>query len=92
MPLTRKVTFQGVLEKNNNIQVPKLIRWQFKMEPEQILKVGINALDLGRGWQFFYVKMMKDGRIHIPRTPLLVLQGEKANISGCLIEITLEPT
>jgi len=26
LPLNRKVTFQGVLEKNNNIHVPKLIR------------------------------------------------------------------
>ena len=92
MPLTRKVTFQGVLEKNNNIQVPKMIRWQFKIGPEQVLKVGINALDLGRGWQFYYAKMMKDGRIHIPRLPLLVLQGEKPSLAGYLIEITLEPT
>ena len=92
MPLTRKVTFQGVLEKNNNIQVPKMIRWQFKIGHEQVLKVGINALDLGRGWQFYYAKMMKDGRIHIPRLPLLVLQGEKPSLAGYLIEITLEPT
>jgi hypothetical protein len=40
MPLTRKVTFQGVLAKNNNVQVPKLIRRQFKMEPHQVLKSG----------------------------------------------------
>ena len=92
MPLTRKVTFQGVLAKNNNVQVPKLIRWQFKMEPDQVLRVGVNALDLGRGWHFFYIKMMKDGRIHIPRLTLLVLQGEKPSLAGYRIEITLEPT
>jgi len=62
------------------------------MEPEQVLKVGINALYLGRGCQFFYAKMMKDGRIHIPRVPILVLQGEKPSLAGYLIEITLEPT
>jgi hypothetical protein len=66
VPLSRKVTFQGVLEKNNNIHVPKLIRWQFKMVPNQVLKVGVNTLYLGWGWQFFYAKMSKDGRILIP--------------------------
>ena len=92
MPLTKRVSFQTALEKGNRVQVPKLIRWQFKMEPDQVLKVGINALDLGRGWQFFYAKIMKDGRIYIPRLPLLVLQDEKPSLAGYLIEITLEPT
>jgi len=62
------------------------------MAPDQVLRVGINAIDLGRGWQFFYTKMMKDGRIHIPRVPLLILQGEKPSIAGYLMEIALEPT
>jgi len=92
MPLTRKVTFQGTLEKCNNIQVPKMVRWQFKMEHDQVLRVGINALDLGRAGHFFYAEMMKDGRIHIPRLRLLILQGEKPSLAGYLIEITLEPS
>ena len=91
MPLTKKVTFQGTLENCNKVQVPKLIRWQFKMENEQVLKVGINALDLGRGWQFFYAKMKKDGRIRIPKLTILILQGEKPSLAGYLMEITLEP-
>ena len=52
MPLTKKVTFQSTLEGCNKVQVPKIIRWQFKMEHEQVLKVGVNALDLGRGCSF----------------------------------------
>ena len=92
MPLTHKVTFQGTLERCNNVQVPKLIRWQFKMEHDQVLKVGVNALNLGRGWQFFYAKMTKDGRIRIPKVVLLVMQGEKPSLAGYLMEITLEPT
>ena len=62
------------------------------MEPDQVLRVGINAIDLGRGWQFFYTKMMQDERIHFSRVPLFVLQGEKPRIAGYLMEITLEPT
>ena len=92
MPLTQKVTFQSTIEKCNKVQVPKLIRWQFKMEHGQILKVGVNVVESGRGWQYFYAKMKKDGRIRIPRLTLLVLQGEKPSLSGYLLEITLEPT
>jgi hypothetical protein len=77
MPLTQKVTFQTVLEKGNRIQVPKMIRWQFKLEPSQILKIGVNATDFGQRWQYFYAKMMKDERIHIPRLIRLIMQGKK---------------
>jgi hypothetical protein len=92
MPLTQKVTFQTVLEKGNRVQIPKLIRMQFKMEHDQVLRAGINALDSGQGWHFFYTKMAKDGRIHINRLTVLILQGEKPNLTGYLLEITLEPT
>jgi len=58
MPLTHKVAFQGTLERCSNVQVSKLIRWRFEMEPDQVLKVGVNALDLGRGWHFFLHKKL----------------------------------
>ena len=49
------------------IQVPKLVRWQFKMETEPVLKVGVSAINLWTGWQFFYAKMGKDARITLPK-------------------------
>ena len=61
------------------------------MEHDQVLRVGINAVDLWQGFQFFYAKMMNDGRIHIPRLVQLILKGEKPSLSGYLMEITLEP-
>lgn len=91
MPLTRKITFQGIAEKSNKIQVPMLIRNHFKIEYGQPLKVSVNALDLGRGCQFFYTKMTKDGRIRIPKLVSLILRGEKPSLQGYLIETTLEP-
>jgi len=33
LPLTEKVKFKTLLQHGNRIQVPKLVRWQFKMEP-----------------------------------------------------------
>jgi hypothetical protein len=36
MPLATRVSFEVVLEKGNRLQIPKLIRWQFKMEQNQV--------------------------------------------------------
>ena len=53
MPLTIKVSFETVLEKGNRLQIPKLIRWQFKMEQNQVLRVGVSPKYLGGGPSFF---------------------------------------
>ena len=42
MPLTVKVTFETLLEKGSRLQIPKLIQWQFKMEQNQVLRVGVS--------------------------------------------------
>jgi hypothetical protein len=93
MPLTQEVTFKTLLQKGNRVQVPKLIRWQFKMETDQTLKVGIRRLGFWRPIQFFYAKMGKDGRIFIPELVLAFFQDEKKqSLAGSIFEVTLEPT
>ncbi|MGA3112388.1 MAG: hypothetical protein ABSE15_10245 [Candidatus Bathyarchaeia archaeon] len=88
MPLDQRVTFKNILEKCGKVQVPKIIRWQFKLEPDQILKVNIS----GRGGhEPFYAKMGEDGRIYIPKTILFAAFGKVDNLTGVLMEITLEP-
>lgn len=46
LPLTEKVTFKTPLQRGNRVQVPKLVRCQFKMDTEQILKVTVSALNV----------------------------------------------
>jgi hypothetical protein len=81
MPLTQKVKFKTLLQRGNRVQVPKLIHWQFKMETDQTLKVGVRRLGFWRPVQFFYAKMGKDGRIHIPELALAFFQNEKSRVS-----------
>ncbi len=92
MPLTRKVTFRGILQKSERIQIPKLIINEFKLEPSQVLKVGFTLPDKFKGWQFFYAKMEKAGRIYIQKATLSVWEEERASLPGCIVEVTLEPT
>jgi hypothetical protein len=91
VPLTEKVTFTARLQSSNTVQIPKVIRWRFKMESDQALKVGINFLGLHKGWQFFYVKMRQDGRIIVPKLVLGLFEDGKTGLSGRELEVMIEP-
>lgn len=92
MPLTRAVSFKAVLQKNSRIAIPKLMRWEFKMEPEQTLQVKIQLEEDFAVPQVFYAKMTKDGRIHIPLLTLqLIANEEKPALTDHAFEITIRP-
>ncbi|MGA2682791.1 MAG: hypothetical protein ABSF44_13440 [Candidatus Bathyarchaeia archaeon] len=92
MPLTEKVSFTATLQGASAVQIPKLIRSRFKLECDQPLRVGVNFLDLHKGWQFFYAKIRNDGRLTIPKLVLnLFGDDEQPNLAGYVLEITLEP-
>ena len=93
MPLTTKVSFETVLEKGNRLQIPKLIRWQFKMEQNQVLRVGVSPKRVwGGGPKFFYAKMDKQGRILIPKlTLVLVANEENPILEGYIFNVWFEP-
>ena len=93
MPLTTRVSFESVLEKGNRVQIPKLIQWQFKMEQNQVLKVGILPKSIWGNHKDFYAKMDKQGRILIPKLILAMMANEEhPNLTGYIFEVWLEPT
>jgi hypothetical protein len=73
------------------VQIPNVIRWEFKLDPSQVLKVGFSIPTNFKGWQSFYAKMEKAGRISIPKEILSQWQDERANLPGCTVDVTLEP-
>jgi hypothetical protein len=93
MPLTQKVTFETMLEKGNRLQIPKLIQCQFKMEQNQVLRVGVSPKRIWAGGaKFFYAKMDKQGRILIPKLTLaLMANKENPNLEGYIFDVWLEP-
>ena len=62
------------------------------MEAEQVLKVGVTAVDLWTGWQFFYARMGGDGRIVVPKLTLDLLRGDNPDLAGYVLEVSLAPT
>jgi bifunctional DNA-binding transcriptional regulator/antitoxin component of YhaV-PrlF toxin-antitoxin module len=91
MPLTESVSFTTTLESQNKIQIPKLIRWRFKIESDQALKVGVYFLGAPTGMQVFYTKMRKDGRITVPKFVLSLMQGEEGKSASSPIDVMIEP-
>ncbi|MCJ7762325.1 hypothetical protein MUP38_02580 [Candidatus Bathyarchaeota archaeon] len=91
MPLTQKVSFKTMLQKGNRVQVPKLVRWQFKMDSAQVLKVSVTAVNVSISWQTFYAKMGKDGRITVPRLQRELLRAREQSLVGYVMEVMLEP-
>jgi hypothetical protein len=91
LPLAGKVCFKTRLQQGNRLQVPKLVRWQFKMDNQQVLKINVSALSVWRSNQTFYGKMGKDGRITVPKLQLELMQGSReTSLVGYVIEVTLE--
>ena len=93
MPLNQKVTFKTILQKQNRLQVPKLIRWRYKLDSSEILKVTVK---IGGGLlnvrESFFARIYENGRIRIPNLAIALLKGDKPSIEGYAIEVTLEPT
>ena len=91
-PLTRRVSFTTQLQSGPRIQVPKVVRWEFKLEPNQTLKVGLRCLSTRHWTQYFYARMSKDGRIYVPELVLLFFKSkELPDLPHCILEVNLQP-
>jgi hypothetical protein len=91
MPLNHRVTFKTVLKKNNLISIPKLIRWQYKLEPSEVLKVTVSVEGLMGVRESFLARMYKEGRILIPQLTLALLRQNTKNLENYPLEVWLEP-
>jgi hypothetical protein len=88
--LERKISFKNVL-KSGRITVPKLYRWQYKIETNQVLKITINLEDDWNNKQVFLGKIRKDGLLTIPKAVQSRLKRKDLNLKGSNMEVTLEP-
>ena len=90
MPLTEKVEFTTQLQLGNRIQVPRLIRWQYKLEPSQVLKISVHTTRI-LVFRTFYGTMRKDGRITIPKLTLKLMNEDQEALIRQPLTVRLEP-
>jgi hypothetical protein len=96
LPLTGVVSFNALLQKGNRVQVPKLVRWQFKLEATQVLRVTVKVetSHFTSASESFYARMSRDGRITVPLLTLALLQKRRdmdEGLVGCVFEVKIEP-
>jgi hypothetical protein len=91
LPLTERVSFKTRLQKGNRVQVPKYVRWHYKLEPTQILEVTVSILGVWRPPQNFLSRTSKDGRIVIPKLAITILKDGKPNLDNHVAEVRLNP-
>jgi bifunctional DNA-binding transcriptional regulator/antitoxin component of YhaV-PrlF toxin-antitoxin module len=95
LPLTELVSFKTRLQRGNRIQLPKLVRWKYKLEIDQILKVYVTVENSYINYETFYARMDKSGRITINRLTLNLLERhfqESERLTGAVMNVRLEPT
>ena len=91
MPLTERVSFKTRLQRGNRVQVPKYVRWHYKLEPTQILEVTVSILGVWRPPQIFLSRISKDGRIVIPKLAIALFKDGKLNLDNHVAEVRLDP-
>ena len=90
MPLTQRVTFKVQLQNQNRFQIPKVVRWQYKLEPSQPMRVSLRVFNAGVQ-ESFLAKMLPDGRVTIPRLIIVEIMQTMPDLKSNFIEVTLEP-
>ena len=91
LPLTERVSFKTRLEKANRLQISKCIRLRYKLETKQYLKVTVNFSGVWGSPQTFQTRIRKDGKIAVPKLNLELVNDRKLDLTGYVVDVTLEP-
>jgi len=73
------------------VQVPKYVRWHYKLEPTQILEVTVSVLGAWRPAQSFLSRISKDGRIVVPKLTTVLSADGKTNLDNHIADVRLDP-
>jgi bifunctional DNA-binding transcriptional regulator/antitoxin component of YhaV-PrlF toxin-antitoxin module len=72
------------------VQVPKYIRWHYKLEPTQILEVTVRVFGLWHPHEIFLSRISKYGRIVIPKLTIAIFKDGKPNLDNYVAEVGLQ--
>ena len=92
MPLNQNVIFKTALQKRGRLQVPKVIRWKYKLEPTDVFRVTVTIVGVLGVRESFLAKMHRNGRLVIPKLTMTLLKRNEPSLEGCVMEVILEPT
>jgi hypothetical protein len=91
VPLYEKVKFATRLQSGNRLQVSKYVRWKYKLETNQTLKVTVSYWSMINHTIYFLARISKDGRIIIPKVNMNQLKDAIIDRACVVVNVTLEP-
>jgi hypothetical protein len=84
-----------VFERGNRVQVPKNVRWEFRLETDQVMRVSVGVVGSFADKERFYARMRRDGRITIPKVTVSLLLRDSVregqSLDGTILNVELEP-
>jgi bifunctional DNA-binding transcriptional regulator/antitoxin component of YhaV-PrlF toxin-antitoxin module len=84
LPVSENTWIHAKLLSENRVQIPVLVRWKFKLEPGEVLKVKVSPMR-SHASETFFVRLQKGGRITVPTQVAVFLELE----SGDVLEVGL---
>ena len=68
-----------------------MVRWRYKVEPSQTIRVTIHASDKFGVHEGFLTKMRKDGRITVPALVIALIKQVVPDLKSVAMDVTLLP-
>jgi bifunctional DNA-binding transcriptional regulator/antitoxin component of YhaV-PrlF toxin-antitoxin module len=90
VPLTEIERFPAKLQRRGRVQVPVMIRWRYRLEDGEVLRVGVRS-PVSFDSEVFYGRLLKDGRITVPKLVVDLLEIEHGDIVNVTLYAQKEP-
>jgi len=91
VPLSEVVSFKALLQKRNRVQVPRLVRWRYRLESDEVWRIYV-GFDGGCVSESFFGRMLPDGRITVPKLVVELIEKGQMETPTRVVEVTLHPT
>ena len=90
VPLTESERFPAKLQRRNRVQVPVMVRWRYRLEAGEVLRVGVRS-PVSFDSEVFYGRLIGGGRITVPKLVVDLLEIEYGDIVNVTLYAQKEP-
>lgn len=84
-------TFHTRVQKQMRIQIPRLLRWKYRLDPGNVMRVQVTNKDSHDSQQFL-AKMQQGGRITVPKTIAELLSLRQRQLVDVVVWLPPENT
>ncbi len=82
MPLTEEVDFSVVVQARSRIYLPSVVRWQYKLDSNEVFMINLVLADPIEGEVSFLGRLGRDGRLTIPEVYVISLLRQAKDALG----------